>query len=42
MKYEALNIEVVLLENEDVLTLSAQSEGVGESKSWSDLGWEKF
>lgn len=42
MKYEALNIEVVLLENEDVLTLSAQSEGTGESKSWNDLGWEKF
>ncbi len=42
MKYETMQIEIVLLENDDVLTLSAQASGTGGSSAWDDLGWENF
>ena len=42
MKYEAMNVEIILIENEDILTLSlGDNTGVGEGKKmgWDDLLW---
>ena len=39
MKYENIEMEVVLFENDDILTLSVQGSGKGAEAEWNDLTW---
>ncbi len=39
MKYENIEMEVVLFENDDILTLSVQDSGSGAQAEWDKLDW---
>ena len=42
MKYENIEMEVVLFENDDILTLSVQADDSNsEGYSWGEM-WQKF
>ena len=42
MRYENIEIEVVLFENDDILTLSVQKDDSNsEGYSWGEM-WQKF
>ncbi len=41
MKYEALKVEIVRIDEEDILTLSNLKDSEGKKHSWDDL-WEGF
>ena len=37
MKYEAIKVEIVLIDKEDILTLSNRGSNSGNSYEWDDL-----